>query len=201
MKYWNKFENIVGVLMRSIASVCLGIVFALFILNIATRLPSITYNPKWIDETIQFFLVWMIFLGSAELVRTRGHFVVDILTDHFHGTATGRVLAVISTALMLVTYAVIFYFGVRLCMKSDAAMYTLHFMKKSYFYSCIPVSAFFMALFTMRDLIFSVMDIVTHGAVTRRLDAEKAEAMKQDDDAKAIAEAAQALKQDQDPQK
>ena len=61
MKYWNKFENIVGVLMRSIASVCLGIVFALFILNIATRLPFITYNPKWIDETIQFFLVWMIF--------------------------------------------------------------------------------------------------------------------------------------------
>ena len=58
-----------------------------------------------------------------------------------------------------------------------------------------------MALFTMRDLILSVMDIVTHGAVTRRLDAEKAEAMKQDDDAKAIAEAAQALKQDQDPQK
>ena len=57
-----------------------------------------------------------------------------------------------------------------------------------------------MALFTMRDLIFSVMDIVTHGAVTRRLDAEKAEAMKQDDDAKAIAEAAQALKQDQEPQ-
>ena len=70
MKYWNKFENIVGVLMRSIASVCLGIVFALFILNIATRLPFITYNPKGIDETIQFFLVWMIFLGSAELVRT-----------------------------------------------------------------------------------------------------------------------------------
>ena len=88
MKYWNKFENIVGVLMRSIASVCLGIVFALFILNIATRLPFITYNPKWIDETIQFFLVWMIFLGSAELVRTRGHFVVDILTDHFHGIDT-----------------------------------------------------------------------------------------------------------------
>ena len=45
MKYWNKFENIVGVLMRGIASVCLGIVFALFILNIATRLPFITYNP------------------------------------------------------------------------------------------------------------------------------------------------------------
>ena len=42
MKYWNKFENIVGVLMRGIASVCLGIVFALFILNIATRLPFIT---------------------------------------------------------------------------------------------------------------------------------------------------------------
>ncbi|MCI8491698.1 MULTISPECIES: TRAP transporter small permease [Anaerotruncus] len=199
MKYWNKFENIVGVLMRGVASVCLGVVFALFILNISTRLPFITYNPKWIDETIQFFLVWMIFLGSAELVRTRGHFVVDILTDHFHGTVAGRVMAVISTALMLATYTVIFYFGVRLCMKSDAAMYTLHFMKKSYFYSCVPVSSFFMALFTIRDLIFSVMDIVTHGAVTRRLDAEKAEAMKQDDDAKAIAEAAEALQQEENP--
>ena len=45
MKYWNKFENIVGVLMRGVASVCLGVVFALFILNISTRLPFITYNP------------------------------------------------------------------------------------------------------------------------------------------------------------
>lgn len=195
MKLWNKFESVTGALMRGIVSFCLGVVFVLFILNVSTRLPFITYNPKWIDETIQFFLVWMIFLGAAELVRTRGHFVVDILTDHFHGTTTGRIMAVISSALMLVTYAVIFYFGVRLCLKSDAAMYTLHFMKKSYFYSCIPVSAFFMVLFTIRDLILSVMDIATHGAVTRRLDAEKAEAMKQDDDAKAIAEAAQALQQ------
>lgn len=192
-----KVEESIGKVLRGVSATCLGIVFVLFILNVATRLPFFNYNPTWIDETIQFFLVWSIFTGAAELVRIRGHFIVDVLTDKLHGTAAGRILAVISSFLMLAVYSIILFFGIRLCIKSNAAMYTIPFMKKSYFYSCIPVTAVFMVLFTLRDLILNIMDIVTHGEITKKMDAEKAKLMEEDEDAKIIAEAANALKQEE----
>lgn len=192
-----KVEEAIGKVLRGVSAACLGIVFVLFILNVATRLPFFNYTPTWIDETIQFFLVWSIFTGAAELVRIRGHFIVDVLTDKLHGTAAGQISAVISSFLMLAVYSIILFFGIRLCMKSNAAMYTIPFMKKSYFYSCIPVTAVFMVLFTLRDLILNIMDVVTHGEITKKMDAEKAKLIEEDEDAKIIAEAANALKQDE----
>lgn len=192
-----KLEEILGKVLRAGASICLGVVFVLFILNIATRIPFFTYNPTWIDETIQFFLVWMIFLGAAELVRIRGHFVVDILTDKMHGTLTGRIMALISTALMLTVYAVVLFFGIRLCLQSSAVMYTLPFMKKSFYYACVPVSAFFMVLFTLRDFVLSLEDLFTGGKITERLDLQKQRDLQDDEDARAISEAAKKLKEQQ----
>ena len=59
------------------------------------------------------------------------------------------------------------------------------------------MTAVFMVLFTLRDLILNIMDIVTHGEITKKMDAEKAKLMEEDEDAKIIAEAANALKQDE----
>lgn len=114
MNVLKKSENVVGAITRGLAAFCLFVVFLLFLLNICTRLPFITWNPTWIDEVIQFFLVWMIFLGAMELARTGGHFMVDILTDKLHGTLLGRIFRIVSTLIMLFTYGIIFFFSVRL---------------------------------------------------------------------------------------
>lgn len=190
---WNSTETALGKLTRAAASMCLGIVFVLFLLNIATRIPFITWNPVWIDETIQFFLVWMIFLGAMELARIGAHFMVDILTDKLHGTLAGRVLRLISVIISLITYVTICYFGIRLCQRSSASMFTLQFLKKSYFYASIPFSAFFMSAYTVRDLILAIQDMFTGGAVTLHLDKQKAAMEEEDEDKKAISEAAAAL--------
>lgn len=194
-KLYYGFEEAVGKVARFLASIGLAVVFVLFLLNVCTRLPFITWNPKWIDETIQFFLVWSVFLGSMELVRVGGHFMVDLLTDKVHGTLAGRIMRIISTILTLITYAVIFYFGVQLCLKSNASMFTLPFMKKSYFYACVPVAACFMTIFTLRDTVLAFMDLFTRGKITQKQDAIKAKLAQEDDDAKAIQEAKDALKQ------
>lgn len=196
MNLIKKAESGLGVITRGVASVCLGVVFILFLLNIMTRAPFIKWNPVWIDETIQFFLVWMIFLSAMELVRIGGHFMVDILTDKLHGTTLGRIFRIVATVITLATYGVICYFGITLCMRSSATMFTLQFMKKSYFYACIPFSAFFMSLFTVRDVVLAFMDLFTGGKITRQQDAEKAALAAQDEDAQAIAEAAAALAQE-----
>lgn len=196
MNYWNQIENIVGKCLRGISSVFLGIVFALFILNVATRLSFFSYNPTWIDETIQFFLTWMIFLAAAELVRTRSHFVVDFLTDRLHGTFPGRVFALISSVLECITFSIIFFFGVRLCMSSNAMMYTVP-VRRYVFYACVPAGAFFMTVFSVRDIILNIQDIVSDGKITELRDAEKARLMAEDDDAKRIAEAAAEFRKDE----
>ena len=83
MKSWFAFEDAVGKITRLLAGFCLAVVFVLFLLNILTRVPFLTWNPTWIDEVIQFFLVWMIFLSAAELARIGAHFAVDVLAEKF----------------------------------------------------------------------------------------------------------------------
>ena len=197
MNAYFKTENAIGKFTRFLAGFCLMVVFVLFLLNITTRASFITWNPTWIDETIQFFLVWMIFLAAAELVRTGEHFMVDILVDKLHGLASGRWCRMVSTVIMLVTYLVILYFGVKLCMRSNIkATFTLPtIIKMSWFYSCIPLSALFMVIYAIRDTYYAAMDIITGGKVTKKLDLMKAEAKAKDEDAIAIAKAAEALKE------
>ncbi len=199
MNAYFKFEAFASKLTRFLAGFCLMVVFVLFLLNITTRASFITWNPTWIDEVIQFFLVWMIFLAAAELVRTGEHFLVDIVTDKLHGTATGRIFRLVATTIMLVTYIIILYFGIKLCMRSNIKVtFTLpHVVKMSWFYLCIPVSTFFMVIYALRDLCYAIADVITGGKITLKLDEMKAKAKEQDEDAIAIEKAKQALKESQ----
>ncbi len=195
MNAYFKCESMAGKICRTLAGFCLMVVFTLFLMNILTRASFITWNPTWIDEIIQFFLVWMIFLSAAELVRTGEHFMVDILIDKMHGKPSGRYCRLISTVIMLITYAVILFFGIKLCMKTNVkATFTLPaVVKMSWFYSCIPLSAFFMVIYSIRDVIYAVRDITSGGEITRKMDEQKAKILAEDEDAKAIKEAQEAL--------
>ncbi|MDD6318271.1 MAG: TRAP transporter small permease subunit [Succinatimonas hippei] len=195
MNSYFAFESVIGRITRLLSGFCLMVVFTLFLLNILTRVPFINWNPTWIDEVIQFFLVWMIFLSAAELVRTGEHFVVDYLTDKVKGTGTGRAFRLISTAVMLVTYAFIFFFGIKLCMRSSVkATFTLpYFVKMSWFYSCIPVCAFFMLIYALRDFIFAIADIVTGGRIEVMLKSRRESLKENDEDNQIIKKAADTL--------
>jgi TRAP-type C4-dicarboxylate transport system permease small subunit len=39
----------------------------------------------WYDEVARYLFIWMSFLGAAVAVRRKGHFVVHLLVDRFHG--------------------------------------------------------------------------------------------------------------------
>ena len=198
MNFYYKLENGIGRVTRALASVCLMVVFALFLLNILTRASFFTWNPTWIDEVIQFFLVWMIFLAAAELVRTGEHFMVDIIVDKLHGRALGRWFRLAAVIIMLITYAVILYFGVKHCLRMNVKVtFTLPaFIKMSWFYSCIPLTALLMLLYSVRDLYRAVKDLITRGGVTAQMDALRAQALEHDEDARAIAAAREALSRD-----
>ena len=46
-----------------------------------------------------------------ELVRTRNHFVVDVLTEKLYGTTVAKVCRILVTMIELATYLLICWFG------------------------------------------------------------------------------------------
>ena len=94
----------------------------------------------------------MFFLAATELVRTKNHFVVDVATSQVASPAVKRWMRVAVLLIELVTYVVICWYGVVWVMRSNAHMQSIPWMEVRYVYLAIPVSAFFMAVFAVKQL-------------------------------------------------
>lgn len=145
-------DHLISRTVRLFCTVCMALIFVIFLANIFVRFVPI-YNFTTTDEWTQLFLVWTIFFGAQELVRTKSHFVVDIITDKLQGTPLGRLFEIISAFISIILFLTICYFGVVLVNRSQATMQTIPWMKISFFYACIPLSAFFMTIYATRDLV------------------------------------------------
>ena len=107
------------------------------------------------DDWIQICLIWMIFLGAQELVRTRNHFVVEVMTERLEGM-TGKICRVVVCAIELLTYALICYYGWVWVMRAHAYMQSIPWMQVKVAYAAIPISAFFMSCYALRDFILAI---------------------------------------------
>lgn len=151
-------DRTVSLIARSVSVLCLAAIFVLFLANIFVRFVPV-YNFTQTDDWIQIFLVWMIFPGAMELVRTRSHFMVDVLTERLAGTQTGRICRVIVTLIELTTYALICWYGWVWVMRAQATFQSIPWLQVRWAYAAIPVSAFFMALYALRDFIQSCIGV------------------------------------------
>lgn len=140
--------------MRIICTILMAMIFIMFILNVFVRFVPV-YNFTQTDDWIQICLIWMIFLGAQELVRTRNHFVVDFLADRIKNRQVKRALQIVVCLIELATYAVIAWFGFVWVIKSNSYMQSIPWMQVRWMYLAIPVSATFMTLYAVRDLILT----------------------------------------------
>lgn len=148
---YSKFETIFSRVTQAACTFFLAAIFVMFLLNVFVRFVPI-YNFTQTDDWIQFCLIWMIFLAAAELVRTKNHFVVDVATSQIASPGVKRVMRVAVLLIELVTYVVICRYGVVWVMRSNAHMQSIPWMEVRYVYLAIPVSAFFMAVFAVKQL-------------------------------------------------
>lgn len=139
---------------RIICTILMAMIFIMFILNVFVRFVPV-YNFTQTDDWIQICLIWMIFLGAQELVRTRNHFVVDFLADRIKNRQIKRALQIVVCLIELATYAVIAWFGFVWVIKSNSYMQSIPWMQVRWMYLVIPVSATFMTLYAVRDLILT----------------------------------------------
>ena len=139
---------------RLICVVALGAIVVMFLANVFVRFVPI-YNFTQTDDWIQICLIWMIFLGAQELVRTRNHFVVEVMTERLEGT-TGKICRVVVCAIELFTYALICYYGWVWVMRAHAYMQSIPWMQVKVAYAAIPISAFLMSCYALRDFILAI---------------------------------------------
>ena len=143
-------DSLLSKVVRGLCIVAMAAIFVMFILNVFVRFVPV-YNFTQTDDWIQFALVWMIFLGAQELVRTRNHFVVDLMTERLQNRTLANTLRVIVCLIELATYAVICWYGWIWVLRSNATMQSIPWMEVRYMYAAIPVSAFFMTIYSVRD--------------------------------------------------
>ena len=148
---YKTFETIFSRVTQAACTFFLAAIFVMFLLNVFVRFVPI-YNFTQTDDWIQFCLIWMIFLAAAELVRTKNHFVVDVATSQIASPGVKLVMRVAVLLIELVTYVVICWYGVVWVMRSNAHMQSIPWMEVRYVYLAIPVSAFFMAVFAVKQL-------------------------------------------------
>lgn len=148
---YKTFETIFSRVTQAACTFFLAAIFVMFLLNVFVRFVPI-YNFTQTDDWIQFCLIWMIFLAAAELVRTKNHFVVDVATSQIASPGVKRVMRIAVLLIELVTYIVICWYGVVWVMRSNAHMQSIPWMEVRYVYLAIPVSAFFMAVFAVKQL-------------------------------------------------
>lgn len=153
--WFTTFETLFSKAVKALCTFFLAAIFVMFILNVFVRFVPV-YNFTQTDDWIQAALIWMIFLGSAELVRTKSHFVVDVAVSKVSHPVLSRVIRTIVIAIELTTYLVVFWYGIVWVLRSNAYMQSIPWLQIRYVYMALPVSAFFMALFSLKDLVLTV---------------------------------------------
>ena len=147
-------DQLISRLTRGICVVVLGAIVIMFLLNVFVRFVPV-YNFTQTDDWIQLCLIWMIFLGAQELVRTRNHFVVEVVTERLEGM-TGKICRILVCLIEMVTYALICYYGWVWVMRAHAYMQSIPWMQVKVVYAVIPISAFFMTCYSIRDLVAAI---------------------------------------------
>ena len=137
---------------RFVCIILMALIFVMFILNVFVRFVPV-YNFTQTDDWIQFCLIWMIFLGAQELVRTRNHFVVDFLTERIHNETAKSSLRILVNVIELATYSLIASYGYIWFLKSNSYMQSIPWMPVRWMYLAIPFSGTLMSLYALRDLL------------------------------------------------
>ena len=116
-------------------------------------------QAKWSEELARFLLVWVSLLGGAVAFGTKGHLGVDFFVLKFHPDARKIMAVVVHLVVLFFAGAIFLYGGGRVVADALAMEQTTPALgwKMGYVYLALPISGFFMILFTLENLIETLL--------------------------------------------
>jgi TRAP-type C4-dicarboxylate transport system permease small subunit len=127
-------------------TVLVGFILVPVTLQVLARYTDLIPTWMWTEEAARFCLIWMIMIGAAIAVRTRGHFDIDILPTP--KTKRGKILSCLAVDLIVALFSVVFlYIGMLFAWDGRREISEITEMSMVLMYAAFPVSAFGWLLF------------------------------------------------------
>lgn len=143
-------------LCRTMGAAFLGLIVLAASVQVAGRY-FMGYSPPWIEEITRYSFIWMIMLGTAVLVKSNGHAVIDLLVMRLKGKARrvhGSVvqIAILTCALVLLVQ------GLQLIAIVYQQLSPAMRISMAYVYAALPVGGAFIAVQCVNALLDGYRD-------------------------------------------
>lgn len=146
---WKSFDILEKILVLLCGICIVGFTFSVFF-DVTTRLLQAPW--LWLQQVTTGFFAYGIFLGMAVASRRGEHMYLTEFVANLSG-AIRRKLEIFSRAVCLIVACLMIYFG-WLNMLHDMASFRMpSLIPMGYYTACVPLSAVFIALFTLEQLI------------------------------------------------
>ena len=135
-------DTLLFVVLMAMVVIVTANVFCRFVLN---------FSIYWGDEAAQALLVWLTFLGSAVVVRERGHYSFDYLAR----VASARwqlFVAVTSRVITILGIIGLFYWSAEVAWGIRPWIMPAMEISRMYVYIAGPIGCAFMLLYALVDL-------------------------------------------------
>ena len=143
-------ERHIGFVLRVVAVGLLVAILVLMVANVLNRFVNFA-GLDWNDEIIELMLVWMIFLGSAEVWRINQHFAVDLVPLKFAGTRFEKAFRAFISLGCLIFIAIFTYRSFDLFQRANDVSPYFSWPRKLW-YGAMPLNGALMVAFSLRQL-------------------------------------------------
>jgi C4-dicarboxylate transporter, DctQ subunit len=164
MGWWARLDRVLGLAEWGFIGAALAFTSALLFANVFLRYVFLA-PINWAEELTLYLMVWIVFVGGAVAVRTRGHIAIDLLPLAL-STANRRRLAIGVGLATAVFFAWFFWYSGQHVLRVRAAGQTTPVMEAPMWlaYLAMPVGSLLMALRTLQQLYRSLHERRTEGA-------------------------------------
>jgi len=162
--WWSRLDRALGYAEWTFIGGALAFTSALLFLNVCLR--YIFLAPiSWAEELTLYLMVWIVFVGGAVAVRTRGHIAIDLLPLVL-APANRRRLAIGVALAALVFFAVFFWYSGQHVLRVRSIAQTTPVMGAPMWlaYLAMPAGSFLMGLRTVQLLYRTLRERVVEGA-------------------------------------
>jgi len=146
-----KLEDFTALLMRTVATLSLVLLFLLILINVIARTFELA-SFAWFDEIVRGSFAYMVFFGAASLWLKRDHFQVDWLEQSLGNAKAQWLLRTVIAVLCLGFLGVMTFYGWILFNKANAMTPILQIPERL-FYAAIPISGAVMAVHSIVVLV------------------------------------------------
>lgn len=132
-------------------ALCMAFLTVMIFLQIVNRFVFKIPMP-WTDELAKYSFVWLAMYGSAKAVREKSHIFVDILDMYLKGTP-GKICSYVAEFISLTFYLILLAVSVPWALENMDVLADSIKISMGFFYTCVPIAAFLMILFSTENLL------------------------------------------------